>query len=326
MSHSKPIVDFSASMASINLARLASLRDHSANPQAGFQTQRHRVTTAPNGANITIAFPGEEFLRTYLNKCFVHSVFDGLSQYKLVWQGYSPFNLMCDIGFDKTMLMFDTSNNEHIRMINRLFQQFENLRLEFYIGTKEGDQWFTTQTPHAVFGTGEYVIRILNQNGNHFEYIIDQEMPPIQHMTEEQQMEAFQRQLQILQQLEMDKMKKEFASKMTLVTDVRMEPSGVHSGDIIDSKQQIAGAQVNLSSSSSSSSSNPVSSQQPMGIDQSMAAMNAVTEDGKTITKPEEKKEPEKTDEEIAREIQAKLEQEEKDEEYARKVHYGLVD
>lgn len=311
--HSKP-VDFSAS---VTLARVFSLQAQDDDPRSGFQQQRHRVFTTPNGANITIAFPGEEFLRTYINKCFVHSVYDGLFQHRLVWSGYSRFDLMFDIGFDKTMLMFDTDKAEHREVINRLLQKFQNIRIEFYIGTKEGDQWFTTQTPHAVFGTGEHVIRILNQNGNHFEHIRDQELPPIQHLTEKQQLDALQRQLRLLQQAEMEKMQKTF-SKMTLVTDARMEPASVHSDDVIEREQFVPGAQVNLSSSSSSSSA--------ASVDQSMAVPDTGTDNENTVTKPDEKDKSEKSDEEIARELQEKLEQEEKDAEYARKVHYGMVD
>lgn len=300
MAEQPSFVDLSDSM---TVARIMSLQLQNADPNAKFHHQRQRVATNHNGGNITIVKDGEHFLRTYVNKCFILSLLDGLRQHNLIQKNYTPFQLMTDFGFDQSMIMFDTARADHRQMITQFLAKYKTITLEFYIGQQEGEQWFTTQTPHATFGTGPHVIRILNMNGNHFEYIIDQEHPPIPQVSEQQQLDAMKRQLLLLQQAEMAKLQKDF-EKMTSVTDSTMEPSRVYHEDNYEYVQQ------------------PVAVEQPASS-APLVPVGAVTYDNQTVTNPDEKKEEEKkpTDEEIAK----MLEQEEQDAKLAEDIYYGRI-
>ena len=112
---------------------------------------------------------------SFTNKCFFISVYDGLEENDICFFRNSGERITVDllitkVNFNSLHEMIDTYNAAHRNYINKLVKILPQIKLHVFIGVKSISGWSTTIDPHAEYGKGSIVIRILNM-GQHFEFI-----------------------------------------------------------------------------------------------------------------------------------------------------------
>lgn len=146
----------------LNFARIYSLKNtREEEPNYKFDHIGIPINTKPN----TGCLVSPEGIPFY-NKCCFISISEGLRNNGII--EIPEFDLMLLVNFLDPFKMIDTDDPDDQECLEKLSELF-SVQLQFFIGTKREDQWYTTPEPSVTFGNGP-IIRILNK-GAHFEYI-----------------------------------------------------------------------------------------------------------------------------------------------------------
>jgi hypothetical protein len=147
----------------INFTRLESLKLERDNPFSKFDSLAIEVTTKPNSGVV------ETSDINYTMKCCFIAISHGLND--ILSFELTPFDLMSLANFLEPYTLIDTDNPVHLECLQQLVECLPDIKLHFFIGQYDGNQWKTTPDPSVVIGSGKQIIRILNK-GCHFELII----------------------------------------------------------------------------------------------------------------------------------------------------------
>jgi hypothetical protein len=116
--------------------------------------------------------PNNGIVGEYHNKCFFHSLSDGLKQYNLpnygIFHTVSPLVLVLASDHDHNK-MVDTFKSDDKKMLKWLAKALD-ITIEVHIGQLVDNTWTTTPDPSSKFGNSQVVVKILNK-GAHFESI-----------------------------------------------------------------------------------------------------------------------------------------------------------
>lgn len=182
-----PMTNSTMDKSMLNLVKRTSIEDLRTCSDYEFQQLAISVETKYNHGIVQVPYMYRNynfFGDCFTNKCCFISIYDGLISLgvtEIRGEIITPFVLMQHAYFMEENVMFDTDNETHVYCMEALMAGLlRGIQVHFYIGKEIDGEWKTTPDPVRVFGTlsnkksvngNPFIIRVLNKNGIHFEYI-----------------------------------------------------------------------------------------------------------------------------------------------------------
>jgi len=155
-----------------------------------------KAKVVPNGAIIN-DYDG----RPFYNKCFFLALVNGLRI--MYGQIVNPRDLIYKFSATDND-MINLNRPDHMTKIEAMAHYYQ-LSIYFYYAQNKGTEWYTNPDVITVIGSGQRVIRILNENNVHFEFLERLETDEFPHTSGKELDNLIRKQLAELRQIEQEK-------------------------------------------------------------------------------------------------------------------------